>query len=135
MKRRLTVFFFFVFIVILVSSCQPAATPIYIPLPTATITSTPLPTPTAWTSMLTFVSTPVAPVVTHVIKPSDLPPLPATLVYDVRSARKAAPYGDSYDLNRLERPFQQNTMKYMSDVDVVTFSMSEDQDWYYVSLE
>jgi len=60
------------------------------------------------------------------------------VVYDVESSltapEKRAPYGDSYDINRLERPFLQD-MTYVSDLDIVTYSVSQDADWYYVSIE
>jgi hypothetical protein len=45
-----------------------------------------------------------------------------------------APYGDSYDINRLERPFLQD-MTYIPDMDIASFSISEDDDWYFVSIE
>jgi hypothetical protein len=51
----------------------------------------------------------------------------------VKSARNAAPYGDSYDINRLERPFLQD-MSYVPDLDIVSFEISEDADWYYLSI-
>lgn len=59
-------------------------------------------------------------------------------VYDVISVdtapEKRAPYGDSYDINRLERPFTQD-MTYVADLDIITFNLSSDNDWYYVSIE
>jgi hypothetical protein len=60
------------------------------------------------------------------------------LVYDVESAGTApeqrAPYGDSYDINRLERPFSQE-MVYLPALDIVTFIVTKDNDWWYVSIE
>ena len=59
-------------------------------------------------------------------------------VYDVISRDTAperrAPYGDSYDINRLERPFTQD-MSYVPDLDIITFNVTSDSDWYYVSIE
>jgi hypothetical protein len=56
-------------------------------------------------------------------------------VYDVDSsttaAEKRAPYGDSYNLNRFERPFLQD-MTYNPNLDIVTFNLSQDESWYYV---
>ncbi|MBP6177832.1 MAG: hypothetical protein KA480_05870 [Anaerolineales bacterium] len=77
-----------------------------------------------------------APVVTHVSMPptnvSD-----GSWIYDVESSgtapEKRAPYGDSYDINRLERPFLQD-MTYVSDLDIVTFSVTQDETWFYVSI-
>lgn len=60
------------------------------------------------------------------------------LIYDVESAstslEKRAPYGDSYDINRLERPFLQD-MTYVSDLDIVRFSVAQDVTWYYISIK
>ncbi len=57
---------------------------------------------------------------------------------DVTSADTApeqrAPYGDSYEINRLERPFTQD-MTYIPDMDIASFSITEDADWYFVSIE
>ncbi len=59
-------------------------------------------------------------------------------VFDVESsgtaAEKRAPYGDSYDINRLERPFLQD-MTYVPDLDIETFSLGNDKDFYYVSID
>ncbi len=75
-------------------------------------------------------------VVTHTMTPTD--PRGGKLVYDVGSAgtapEKRAPYGDSYDINRLERPFLQD-MTYVSDLDIVSFTVAKDNDWWYVSME
>jgi hypothetical protein len=60
------------------------------------------------------------------------------VVYDVESAgtapEKRAPYGDSYEWNRLERPFSQD-MSYVSDLDISRFTVASDSDWWYVSLK
>ncbi|HEY2980586.1 MAG TPA: hypothetical protein VGJ22_05360 [Anaerolineales bacterium] len=60
------------------------------------------------------------------------------LVYDVESILTAperrAPYGDSYDINRLERPFLQD-MTYVPDLDIATYTVTKDDDFWYVSLE
>ncbi len=59
-------------------------------------------------------------------------------IYDVDSSgtapEKRAPYGDSYDINRLERPFLQD-MTYVPDLDIGTFSLSYDAHFYYVSID
>jgi hypothetical protein len=73
--------------------------------------------------------------VAHVDFPAAAPD--SKLFYDAESSgtapEKRAPYGDSYDINRLERPFLQD-MTYVPDLDVETFSISSDEDWYYVSI-
>ncbi len=80
-------------------------------------------------------ATPTA-TVTH----QDLPAVLAVdgqLVYDVESEGtgpdKRAPYGDSYDINRLERPFLQD-MTYVPNLDISTYMVGKDTDWYYVSI-
>lgn len=75
--------------------------------------------------------------ITHNTLPSESPPA-GRLVYDVESsgtaAEKRAPYGDSYDINRLERPFLQD-MTYVPDLDIVTYTVGEDDNFWYVSVE
>jgi hypothetical protein len=75
-------------------------------------------------------------VLTHTMTPTD--PRGGKLVYDVESASTApelrAPYGDSYDMNRLERPFLQD-MAYVPDLDINSFTVAKDNDWWYVSLD
>ncbi len=75
--------------------------------------------------------------VVHVKTPSTSPAL-GLYIYDVESSgtalEKRAPYGDSYDINRLERPFLQD-MTYVSDLDIVKSNVSQDADWFYVSID
>lgn len=106
---------------------SPAPNPAIIPaVPTTDSSSTALPASTN------------TPVVLHVIKPSDTASASGTLIYDVDSSgtapEKRAPYGDSYNINRLERPFLQN-MTYVSDLDIVTAMVSQDDNWFYVSIK
>lgn len=104
-------------------------------------TATPLPLEEVATSASTEAAALPAltstPVITHTMTPSTSPPA-GQIVYDVESSltalEKRAPYGDSYDINRLERPFLQD-MTYVSDLDIVTYAVSQDTDWYYVSIE
>ncbi len=74
--------------------------------------------------------------VVHQMKPADLA-VAGQIVYDVESEGTApeqrAPYGDSYDINRLERPFLQN-MTYIPNLDVSTYMVGSDKDWYYISI-
>ena len=76
-------------------------------------------------------------VIEHLMQPTDVVPAPASWVDDVESsgtaAEKRAPYGDSFDLNRFERPFLED-MTYVPDLDVHRFGLSQDSDWYYVSI-
>ena len=75
--------------------------------------------------------------VIHVKSPSNLPAT-GSMVYDVESSgtapEKRAPYGDSYDINRLERPFLKD-MTYVPDLDIEAIHLSQDGDWYYVSIK
>jgi hypothetical protein len=72
----------------------------------------------------------------HKMSPAE--PGNGKVVYDVQSAgtapEKRAPYGDSYEWNRLERPFTQD-MSYVSDLDIAFFSVAKDSDWWYVSIK
>ena len=73
---------------------------------------------------------------THVLIP-DTSAQNGKPVYDAISVDTApeqrAPYGDSYDINRLERPFTQE-MTYIPDLDVVSFTVTSDREWHYVSI-
>ncbi len=60
------------------------------------------------------------------------------LIYDVTSVdtavEKRAPYGDSYKTNLFERPFTQD-MTYIPDMDIVSYNLSQDEKFYYVSIQ
>jgi hypothetical protein len=75
---------------------------------------------------------------THVATPADIT-ASGSLNYDVDSSGTAsenrAPYGDSYNINLFERPFTQTVMNYLPELDIVTFRLTQDADWYYVSME
>ncbi len=92
------------------------------PLIQATVTSAPAPTVTV-----------IIPLTGHSMQPADSVPVPRKLLYDVASSGKAANSGDSYKINRFERPFLKD-MTYVADLDIVTFNVSEDADWYYISI-
>lgn len=80
----------------------------------------------------------LTPGVTHTFFPADIQTA-AVSVYDVDSRGTApenrAPYGDSYKLNRFERPFTQTAMDYIPDVDILTYRINADQNWYYVTMQ
>lgn len=109
-------------------------------LPSAS--STPLPPtaeaqqPTAATEPPTLIAYTPTIEIKHNVTPGDVSA--GKLVYDVTSEDTApeerAPYGDSYDINRLERPFLQN-MTYVPDLDIVTYTVSQDDIWWYVSVQ
>ncbi len=77
------------------------------------------------------------PVITHVDFPINEVKLGA-LVFDVESSgtapEKRAPYGDSYDIYRMERPFTQD-MTYIPDMDIVTYNVQITDEWIYVSIQ
>ena len=113
------------------SAIPPATPPPALPLPP---TASLLPTESSPPTQILPTNTPE---IVHILFPSTSPST-GGVVYDVFSKdtapEKRAPYGDSYNINRFERPFMQN-MTYVSDMDIVTFSLSEDGDWYYISIE
>jgi hypothetical protein len=61
------------------------------------------------------------------------------LHYDVDSSgtgpEHRAPYGDSYGINLFERPFTETVMDYLPALDITTFSLSSDEEWYYVTVD
>lgn len=108
-------------------------------------TSTPLP-PSATPAMLATATetpspTPEPPTPTKEIFHSLIPSSSikmGKLILDVVSAdtaaEKRAPYGDSYDINRFERPFLQD-MTYVADLDIASFNLGYDEKFFYVSIE
>lgn len=93
----------------------------------ATLTPSPLPPPGT-----------VTPGVVHSFFPTEVQTT-GVINYDVDSRGTApehrAPYGDSYKLNRFERPFTQNVMDYLPEVDIQKFRIISDTNWYYVFME
>lgn len=80
----------------------------------------------------------LTPGIIHTVFPADNQTA-GVFIYDVDSRGTApenrAPYGDSYKLNRFERPFTQTAMNYLPDVDILTFRINADQNWYYVTMQ
>jgi len=58
--------------------------------------------------------------------------------YDVESngtaPEKRAPFGDSYNMNLLERPFT-NDMTYIPELDIRVFRATADETWHYITIE
>lgn len=105
------------------------------------ITATPVePTATLFSGESNLPDIPTAtstPVINHISFPGNSVDLGA-IVYDVESSgtapEKRAPYGDSYDIFRMERPFTQD-MTYIPDMDIVTYNVQMTDEWVYVSIE
>ena len=101
------------------------------PPPTATALPTSSPTPSPTEALPTPTIT-----VSHVLVPPSSVKT-GELVYDVVSVDTAAegraPYGDSYDINLLERPFM-GDMSYVADLDIASYSLTYDEKFYYVSI-
>jgi hypothetical protein len=102
------------------------AAPTQTELPTATLnpTVTPIPpTPTI--------------AIAHALIPSTSVKV-GKLIYDATcidtAAEKRAPFGDSYKVNLFERPFTQD-MTYIADLDIVSYNLSRDEKFYYVSIQ
>ena len=74
----------------------------------------------------------------HLMRPADIVPAPGGYVDDVEFSGTGpegrALYGDSLDLNRFERPFSED-MIYLPELDIHKFGLSEDADWYYISIQ
>jgi hypothetical protein len=83
------------------------------------------------------IATEASTVVEHQLIPSSSVPS-GNIMVDVESSGtgpdKRAPYGDSYDINLLERPFLQD-MTYVPDLDINNFSIGSDETWHYVSIK
>ena len=143
MKPKKTILLILSLLSIIVLSCNiPFAAPnppVEAPPPILASALPLAPAPAIATNTLspTIVPATNTPAIVHIMIPATSSSLGA-IVYDVFSEdtapEKRAPYGDSYDINRLERPFTQD-MIYISDMDIVTYNLSEDADWYYISIE
>lgn len=141
MKTRILLYLSIVFSIALNAACAPQAlaevpaveasptnvAPVSIQEEEPTQSATALPTVTE-----------LVPVTGHTMIPSESVPPPGKWVDDVESSGTGregrAPYGDSYKLNRFERPFLKD-MTYVSDIDIRRFGLSDDTDWYYVSIQ
>jgi len=104
----------------LTATLEPASTPTMTVSPTVTLAP---PTPTAY--------------IPHLFVPSTSVKMGGLILDTVSvdtASEKRAPYGDSYKINRFERPFTQD-MTYIPDVDIVSFNLGRDEKFYYVSIE
>ena len=132
MKRKNRIFSLIVTLTIVLVACNLPFAASALPTPTLP-PALPVP-PTATLAIvdpLTEVAATNTPEIIHLLFPSTSPST-GGIIYDVFSKdtapEKRAPYGDSYDINRFERPFMQD-MIYLSDLDIVTYNLSEDADW------
>lgn len=129
-------------VLILGMSCNIASTPVDTISPTAPAMEGSSPSGSINIESEPVTSVPsltaVVPVTGHLIQPATDVPKPARVIDDVESSGTGpegrAPYGDSYAINRFERPFLQD-MTYVPDMDIHKFSLSQDADWYYVSIQ
>jgi len=99
---------------------------------------TPQPGPAASLSpsLETLPASTLTPTVTHLKTPGE--PGKGKIVYDCESQstalEKRAPGCEWYDWNWLERSFQQD-MTYVSDLDIYSYTVASDTDWWYVSFD
>jgi hypothetical protein len=115
-------------------------TPIVVisPAPSTTSTNTPLPPAGEANPLPTFVADTPTPILTHSLVPATGDVKTYKHIIDTVSidtaAEKRAPTGDSYKLNRFERPFQQD-MTYVPDLDIASYSFGADDNFFFVSIE
>jgi hypothetical protein len=149
MKKNNSIITFSLILIFIMLACN---------LPGTTVGQTAVPIPVTATEELPTISASATPadLATSTVTPSPTPELPTpTLeifhslipstnikpgksINDVVSAdtapEKRAPYGDSYDINRFERPFLQD-MTYVADLDIVGFNLAYDEKFFYVSIQ
>jgi hypothetical protein len=142
MKKREILYLYIAFAMVLGVACKPQSFASE-PAPQASSSIiTPSSSPDEATENSTPSSAPAVtemiPITSHLMKPPDIAPTPRKMVDDVESSGTGpegrAPYGDSYKLNRFERPFLKD-MTYVADIDIHKFGLSEDEDWYYISIQ
>lgn len=112
----------------------------------AACSPSPAPAPSASPAVQTATAADVVPVTastslaagSHLSKPADEAAAQGTVAYDVNSSgtgpTKRAPYGDSYAIDRFERPFLKD-MTYVPDMDILSFNLVQDTEWNYVSIQ
>jgi hypothetical protein len=111
----------------------------YVASPTpATSTNAPLATAGEANPLPTFVVDTPTPTLTHGLIPTTGDVKTQKHIIDIVSkdtaSEKRAPLGDSYKLNRFERPFLQD-MTYVSDLDIASYSFGADDIFFFVSIE
>ncbi len=121
------------------SPSAPTAAPSFTETPTVFVAPpTQAETPTA-AMIPTDTLVPLTPTVAiaHMLTPSDIVKV-GKLIYDATSvdtaAQQRAPYGDNYRNNLFERPFLAD-MTYVPDLDIVSYNLSRDEKFYYVSIQ
>jgi hypothetical protein len=106
--------------------------------PSATSTNMPLATAGAANPLPTFVVDTPTPTLTHGLIPTTGDVKTYKHIIDTVSkdtaSEKRAPTGDSYKLNRFERPFLQD-MTYVSDLDIASYSFGADDNFFFISIE
>lgn len=119
-----------------------ASSPVSTQVPSNTSIPTPVVAPNSTTGNIpskpTTEPSSTPPPINHVAEPPDIIPK-GVFNYDVDSSGTAsenrAPYGDSYNIDLFERPFSQTVMNYIPALDIQTFSLSQDANWYYVTMQ
>ena len=108
------------------------------PTPSATSTNTPAATAGAANPLPTFAADTPTPTLTHGLIPTTGDVKTYKHIIDTVSidtaSEKRAPTGDSYKLNRFERPFLQD-MTYVPDLDIASYSFGADDNFFFVSIE
>jgi len=139
-NRRTRILSAFLALVVAALACNvpgptPAATPMVI---VVTATGQPPAPPPLETFTAPAPASTLPPVITHILYPAEAQPPESTFV-DVDSLGTApehrAPYGDSYKINRFERPFTATVMDYLPEVDIHYFTITGDANWFYVGIE
>lgn len=121
------------------SPAAPTAAPSFTETPTVFVappTQTDVPIATVTPTDTLVPPTPTV-AIAHMLTPADTVKV-GKLIYDATSvdtaAQKRAPYGDKYKSNLFERPFLQD-MTYVPDLDIVSYNLSRDEKFYYVSIQ
>jgi hypothetical protein len=101
------------------------------PMESSSEAATPLEEPSE-VSVPVSSGTKIIPLTSPLMKPGT--PIASSFTADVTSSGRSTAFGDSYRINRFERPFLQD-MTYIPDLDIISFNVVADADWYYVSME
>jgi hypothetical protein len=94
--------------------------------------------PTASTEAVALESAPTLEPIVHVDVPTAGTVARATAHDNENSAtsgNKDVLFGDDFAKNRFERPFTANDMAYLPDIDIVDFSISSDENFFYIRID
>jgi hypothetical protein len=129
---------FALILLFLVQACAPAQTTAAEPAVQSQATKEPTPVTTAPTTTSTTTTDTTTAPIAHAIIPVTGAKAPSIAHDNEESTTfksKGAREGDDFSRNRFERPFTSNTMEYVPQLDIMDFSIANDEIFFYVEIQ